>query len=210
MSTTSVPDPATAESGTRGRTRRAILDAAASVLARDRRATLAEIARAADVGRSTLHRYFPDRDQLVRAATEDALELIDRAVHDAATDQGPPADAMRRLATALVDTGDRMIFAFGDTSLLAELESQGDDGDATERRVLDLIERGQADGTFDSGVGAQWIMQVLWALVYAGAESAQQGTLPRPGVTAHVIRTLEGGVLRRTEGTGQHATGQQG
>ena len=32
---------------------------------RDRSATLAEIAQAADVGRTTLHRYFPDRGTLL-------------------------------------------------------------------------------------------------------------------------------------------------
>ncbi len=44
---------------TRNRTERAILEAAVSVLARDRAATLPQIAQAAGVGRTTLHRYFP-------------------------------------------------------------------------------------------------------------------------------------------------------
>jgi AcrR family transcriptional regulator len=34
------------------------------VLARDPTATLADIAQAAGVGRSTLHRYFADRDHV--------------------------------------------------------------------------------------------------------------------------------------------------
>ncbi|MEU9338739.1 TetR/AcrR family transcriptional regulator [Streptomyces sp. NPDC048290] len=191
--------PSAAESGTRHRTRRAILDAAAAVLARDRRATLAEIAKAADVGRSTLHRYFPDRDQLLHAAVLDSLELIDKAVRDAAPEQGPPAEAMRRLVTSVVGVGDRMLFAFGETQLLedATRDLAEDEGEATERLVLELIERGQRDGVFDSGVSAAWIMQVMWSLVYAGAESAQLGTLPAPGITAHVVRALEGGVLAR-------------
>ncbi|MFJ5260924.1 TetR/AcrR family transcriptional regulator [Streptomyces sp. NPDC088387] len=195
MSMTSGPVPPVAESGTRGRTRRAIIDAAASVLARDRRATLAEIAKAADVGRSTLHRYFPDRDQLVLTAARDSLEMIDQAVRDAAVEQGPPLDAMRRLTTALVDTGDRLLFAVGDLQLFEEISAATEGEDETERLVVDLIERGQREGVFDTGVSAAWIMQALWALVYAGAEAAQQGTLPRHGVTAHVVRTLEGGIL---------------
>lgn len=59
------------ESGARGRTRRAILGAAASVLSRRRDATLADIA-AAEVGRSTLQRYFPDREMLLSAVVEDS------------------------------------------------------------------------------------------------------------------------------------------
>ncbi|MFJ8713121.1 TetR family transcriptional regulator [Streptomyces violaceus] len=61
------------ESGARGRTRRAILGAAASVLSRRRDATLADIAAAADAGRSTLQRYFPDREMLLSAVVEDSL-----------------------------------------------------------------------------------------------------------------------------------------
>lgn len=186
------------ESGTRGRTRRAIIGAAATVLARDRRATLAEIAQAAEVGRSTLHRYFADRDELVRAAVVDSLALIEQAVLGAAVDEGPPVDAMRRLVTALVATGDRLIFAFGDLSLLDELPEEDDQ---TERLVIDLIERGQAEGVFDRDVSAPWIMSTVWAMVYTGAEAAQSGMLPPHGVTAHVIRTLEGGIRRDDPGT---------
>ncbi|MFE3325769.1 TetR/AcrR family transcriptional regulator [Streptomyces sp. NPDC059176] len=192
-----------AESGTRSRTRRAILDAAASVLARDRRAPVAAIAKAADVGRSTLHRYFPDREQLVLTAALDSLEMIDRAVRDAATDEGAPAEAMRRLTTALVGLGDRLLFVFGDPQLIEEVAAEeGGEGDV-EPLVLALISRGQLEGVFDSGVSAEWIMQVLWAMVYAGAEAAQRGTVPRHGVTAHVIRTLERGILApEANGTG--------
>ncbi|MEU8132643.1 TetR/AcrR family transcriptional regulator [Streptodolium elevatio] len=192
MSTTS------AESGARGRTRRAIVSAAATLLARDRRATLAEIAQAAEVGRSTLHRYFADRDELVRAAVEDSLALIEQAVLDAAVDEGPCVDAMRRLVTALVATGDRLLFAFGDLSVLEELP---DYDDRTERMVTDLIERGQAEGVFDPEVSAGWIMATVWAMVYTGAEAAQQGRVPPHGVAAHVIRTLEGGIRRPDAGT---------
>lgn len=187
-----------AESGTRGRTRRAIVSAAATVLARDRTATLAEIAQAAEVGRSTLHRYFADRDELVRAAVVDSLELVEQAVLGAAVDEGPVVDAMRRLVTALVATGDRLLFAFGDLSLIEELPEYDD---RSERLVIDLIERGQAEGVFDPVVPAVWIMNTVWAMVYTGAEAAQQGTVPQHGVTAHVIRTLEGGIRQSEAGT---------
>ncbi|MDQ3577436.1 MAG: TetR/AcrR family transcriptional regulator, partial [Actinomycetota bacterium] len=52
-------DPAEQTRGARARTRRAILDAAISVLSRNPAASLAEVAEAAQVGRTTVHRYFP-------------------------------------------------------------------------------------------------------------------------------------------------------
>ena len=53
--------------GLRGRTRKAILDAAMSVLAENPSAPLSEIAAAAEVGRSTVHRYFAERTELIKA-----------------------------------------------------------------------------------------------------------------------------------------------
>jgi AcrR family transcriptional regulator len=182
--------PTTHPSGVRGRTRRAILAAAASVLARDRGATLGEIARAAEVGRSTLHRYFPDREGLVEAVVEDSLEVLGRAVEGAALDQGPPLEAMRRLVAAMVDVGDRLVFLFGDPRVLEGRE----EGPPSDRPVIELIERGQAQGVFDTKVGAGWIEHVLWALVYTAAEEVANGRLPRHGVAATVVRTFEHGI----------------
>jgi AcrR family transcriptional regulator len=191
-------NPPTLRAGVRGRTRRAILGAAASVLARDRAATLAAIADAADVGRSTLHRYFPDRQELIDAVIEDSLRALGRAVEEAALDQGPPLEAMRRLVAAMVDVGDRLLFLFGDPRVL---EGRGEPA-PSDRPVSDLIERGQAQGVFDPEVGAEWIEHVLWALVYTAAEEVSTGRLPRHGVTATVIRTFENGIRTRPPGQG--------
>lgn len=49
------------------------------MLARDRTATLADIADAADVGRSTLHRYFADRAELVNAVILDSFQVVDQS-----------------------------------------------------------------------------------------------------------------------------------
>jgi hypothetical protein len=45
-----------------------------------------------------------------------------------------------------------------------------------------------------AGVSASWIQHVLWVLVYRGCEDADRGELPRHGITATVIRTLENGI----------------
>lgn len=182
------------ESGSRGRTRRAILSATASALARDRSATLADIAKAADVGRTTLHRYFSDRDELIRAAIVDSFMAVEESVKGAAIDQGPVREAMRRLVSALVDVGDRLAFMFGDPRMLEQLATSDWAPDMTVPTTVSLIKRGQAEGVFDAEVSAEWIEQVLWAVVYTGWEAAEKGQLPKHGVTAVVIRTLENGI----------------
>ena len=187
----SVPVPS--KTSVRSRTRGAILAAAASVLARDRAATLPDIAEAAGVGRTTLHRYFPDRESLIEAAVEDSIQAISQSVAEAALDQGPSMDAMRRAVAAMVAVGDRLMFVFGDPRVLQGYRAPDGvvpPGDP----VLDLIKRGQAEGAFDPEVSASWIQHVLWVLVYRGCEDADSGELPRHGITATVIRTLENGI----------------
>lgn len=182
------------ESSVRSRTRRAILSAAASVLARDPDATLPVIAEAAGVGRTTLHRYFPDRDALVAATVADSIAALEQAVEDAAVHDGPPVEAMRRLVAALVAVGDRLILLFSDPRVLATHGTDAAPSPAADDPVIDLIERGQAEGVFDAGVDADWIRHTLWALVYTGYEAAHDGRLPVHGVTATVVRTLERGI----------------
>lgn len=185
---------ASPESGTRNRTRRAILTAGATALCRNRAATLADIAEAADVGRSTLHRYFPDREELVTAVIADSIQGLTRSVSEARIDEGPPREAMRRLVAAMVDVGDRLLFLFSDPRTLEGVGQCGDSETREDRSVIELIERGQAAGVFDPHVSADWIQRVLWGLVYTGCEAANDGSLPRHGVTAAVIRTFENGV----------------
>lgn len=180
------------ESSVRNRTRGAILAAAASVFARDRAATLPDVAKAAGVGRTTLHRYFPDRESLIEAAFEDSVQVIGQSMSDAALDQGTPLEAMRRAVAAMVAAGDRLLFVFGDPHVPKGYGTQ--DEAAPRDPVIDLIERGQAEGVFDPEVSARWIQHVLWVLVYRGCEDADTGELPRHGIAATVTRTLENGI----------------
>ncbi|MBB5908314.1 TetR/AcrR family transcriptional regulator [Actinoalloteichus hymeniacidonis] len=188
-------DPALA-SNTRSRTRQAILSAACSVLAHNHTATLPEIADAAGVSRTTLRRYFPDRDSLMNAAVQDSLDALERSVDEAALDQGPPLEAMRRLVAAMVAVGDRLMFLFGDDRVLEGHEAP-DDLESPADPVIALIERGQAEGVFDPEVSPGWIQRVLWGVVYTGCEDADQGRLPRHGVASTVIRTFENGIRAR-------------
>jgi AcrR family transcriptional regulator len=196
----------TRESGSRSRTRGAILQAAGKLLVRRRNATLSEIADAASVSRSTLHRYFPDRALLVDAVMEDSLDELRRATQDAALDQGPPLEALRRLVTGYASLGVQIRFLFGDPQMWVDPAA---DPTAPEPRwtapaetVLNLIKRGQAEGALDAEVSADWIERVLWGLIYTAVEAVDQGQLPRHGAAATVIRTLERGVVTGTSSRG--------
>ncbi|MFH9618230.1 TetR/AcrR family transcriptional regulator [Streptomyces pratensis] len=181
-------------SSVRNRTERAIVTAALRVWVRDRSATLPQVAVAAEVGRTTLHRYFPERDGLLRAATEHALEAIGNAITEADPDKGHPLDAMRRVVTALASASDAIMFVFGDQSLVRDASPEPG-LPAPHDPVIDLIRRGQADGVFDDQLTAEWIQQVLWGVTYTAFEQVERGSIPKFDVVATVTRTLEKGII---------------
>jgi AcrR family transcriptional regulator len=181
----------TPRSGSRSRTQNAILEAAAAVLGRNPAATMPEIAEAAAVGRTTVHRYFADRETLIRAATADAVRALQQAIDEVSPDQGSALDATRRVVSAMVSMADRILFLFGDPRVLAQ---RPDHGGPAACSVVRLIERGQAEGVFDAELSATWILHSLSALVYRGCEDAERGELPRHDVARVVTRTLEHGI----------------
>src|SRR3984957_159053 len=61
------------------------------------------------------------------------------------------------------------VFLFGDPSVLERTAGMRM---PTSDPVIDLIERGQAEGAFDPDVSARWIHPTPWALVYRGCLDA--------------------------------------
>lgn len=166
-----------------------------SLLARDRAATLPQIAAAAGVGRTTVHRYFADRDTLITAAVEDSAQVIGEAITEARLHEGTPREALHRLVTAYLSVGDRLIFLFNDPHVMQGYGVHHPDSPPASDPVMDLIERGQREGVFDAQATAWWIQHVLWALVYTGIDEVDRGNVSRHGVAATVIRTLERGIM---------------
>jgi AcrR family transcriptional regulator len=186
-------------SGVQARTRAAILAATASALAMKRTATMPEIAAVAGVGRTTLHRYFADRETLIHEATLDSIRVLTDAVDEAATEDGPSLDAMRRFITAAVSIGERLVFLFGEAPvfLVGNPPVIGKIPPArfpNEALVVDLITRGQHEGVFDSDLDPTWIQHALYGLVLRGCEQAMAGALPRHTVAPLITRTFERGV----------------
>jgi AcrR family transcriptional regulator len=173
------------------RTRAAILAATASVLAANRTATMPEIASVAGVGRTTLHRYFADRESLIYEVTLDSIRVLAETGNEAATDQGSAIEAMRRFITAAISVGDRLLFLFGDPAVLRDIPLSEQ---PNEELLIDLIKRGQEEGVFDPDLNATWIRHALYGLVLQGCEEASKGELPRHTVAPLIIRTFEHGI----------------
>ncbi len=182
-------------SGTRTRTRRAILDAAVSVLSTDKSASLGDVAQAAQVGRTTLHRYFPERADLVEAIGAETVERTRAAIAAARLDDGPPASALRRLAFEYFDLGPWYMVLFTE---LADAESAfWAESEQAEEPVRELLRRGQEAGVVDDQLSVAWIVRTLWWMLFNAWSMADDGEISRADALRMAVRSIEGVALTR-------------
>ncbi|WP_433005759.1 TetR/AcrR family transcriptional regulator [Kribbella sp. CA-294648] len=189
----------TVESGSRSRTRRAILDAAVVVFSQRRTASLGDVAAEASVARSTLHRYFADRAELVHAIAQDVLVAVEKVITEAALDQGTPREALHRLAAGYFELGPRIFFLFNEPTFNApdtdeRVKQFFERLDEIGKPIEELILRGQRDGVFAASLSVDWIIRMFWWMVYIGWEAVDEGALPRLSAPATILQTIEHGI----------------
>jgi TetR/AcrR family transcriptional repressor of lfrA len=182
--------PLAAEGGPRSRTRRAILDAAMVVLADNTGASLGDIAATAEVGRSTLHRYFPERTELLRALALHVHALSNAAIERAEPDCGPPVEALRRVVECQLDLGPIVPFVYNEPSISADpkVAAELDTGDEV---IVEVLDRVATQGTAGP---PGWPRLVFWALLNAGYDAARRGT-PRVQVVDAIMASLTNGTI---------------
>lgn len=187
---------AATHSGPRERTRKAILDAAMTVLADQPTASLSDIAAAADVGRSTVHRYYPERTDLLRALARHVHELSNAAIDRADPTHGPANAALRRVVESQLDLGPIVIFVYSEPTILAdpELAAYLDTGDEA---IVEVLNRASVDRPeYPPG----WARRVFWALLDAGYEAAKQDGTPRHQIVDAIMTSLTAGTIQFPRG----------
>jgi TetR/AcrR family transcriptional regulator, repressor for lfrA len=184
------------EGGVRGRTRKAILDAAMTVLADNPAASLSDIATAAEVGRSTLHRYYPERIDLIRALAVYVHALSSAAIEQADPMCGPPVEALRRVVECQLDLGPIVLFAYNEPTIVTdpELMAHLDTGDEPIIEVLSRV------STESATAPPGWARRVFWALLQAGYEAAKQDGTPRHQIVDAIMASLTQGTINPDRG----------
>jgi TetR/AcrR family transcriptional repressor of lfrA len=179
------------EGGARSRTRNAILDAAMSVLADNPTASLGDIAAAADVGRSTLHRYFAERSDLLHALARHVHDLSNAAIEHAEPDCGPAVEALRRVVECQLDLGPIVPFIYNEPTIAAdpELAALLDTGDEV---IVDVLNRASMRG---SAGPPDWPRLVFWALLNAGYEAVKLNSAPRVQIVDAIMASLTEGTI---------------
>lgn len=174
-----------------------LLDVAATYLIATPRASLADIAAAAGIGRTTLFKMFATREELEHAV---AIRAVDVCVEAALGADAAAADGgLRSLITALIPVGPQLSFIWRTPAL------DGDDefGEAYQRfdaAIETVLDRARSAGVLDHEQPRWWLWQTLVALVYVAWECVGAGRLARLDAPDRVLGTLLRGLGTRTTG----------
>ncbi|WP_307800540.1 TetR/AcrR family transcriptional regulator [Actinomadura nitritigenes] len=173
------------------RTVRTILEAAERVLSADPAATMEQIAEAAGVARTTVHRRFATRDALIDALTAWAVRRLADAVDAAPGPSTPPLVTLYQVTANILEVKIGWGFAMtraGRSSdpevvrVQEEIAAQCDD----------LFRRAREAGVVRNDVDPLWARRVYYALLYEA--STARDTEDLGALATLVVDTLLRGI----------------
>ncbi|MYR46398.1 TetR family transcriptional regulator [Streptomyces sp. SID5910] len=141
----------------------AILDAAAALLAqRGESVSMAEVAAAAGVGRTTLYRYFPSREALLDTLSQEACAELSDRLADAGLDGVAVPEGVARVSRIAMGQAAKY-------QALMRVHGKPDVPDETARQLTApltaLFARGSADGTWRTDLGPDTLLDLYRALL---------------------------------------------
>jgi TetR/AcrR family transcriptional repressor of mexCD-oprJ operon len=176
--------------------KQAVLDIATRLLAANPRASTQEIAAAAGISRTTLHRMFPSRDALIADLGLMAIERIGAAFASARLEEGTAVDALGRLVEAVVPAVHQFAFLVGEAQLMENEELMT--GDLELQRDLEqLLRRGQEEGAIRYDLPVAWLAHSLAGLLLAADEASRLGSIAPRETTTLILEMFLGGAAAK-------------
>jgi TetR/AcrR family transcriptional repressor of mexCD-oprJ operon len=172
------------------RTRTLIIEAAISSLGTDPSASVADITKAAGVGRVTFYGHFGSRDDLIAAVSAQVMLEVEQELGAVST-EGTPLDVLGLIAQSSWKLIDRF-----QGVVAAVARGTDDSGPRTHHEhvlgvVRYLIERGQASGEIRSDQSSAWLASCLYSVLHNAAAETRGGRLTDAEVTASLPSTVQ-------------------
>ncbi|MGW0480367.1 TetR/AcrR family transcriptional regulator [Nonomuraea sp. NPDC003214] len=170
----------------------AILHAALRALSADPAASVADIAKAAGVGRVTLYGHFPSRESLVDAVFAHVMSQAEATLAAEPLDDLPAAEALTRLVASSWEVLDRhrRLLVAADRALSTERIREWHDQPLA--RVERLIARGRDEGVFRTDLPVSWLVSTFFSLLHTAAQEIESGRLDRADAAGVLSATLLG------------------
>ena len=158
------------------RNREAIVDAAVALFGRDPRASLADVATAAGVGRVTLYGHFSSRDELLEAAVARAIARADAdlAELDLTGDALAALDRLVRHSWEIVAGFHGLLVAMDRDFPSEHLRNHHA---APLARLEALVRRGQDEGSMRTDLSASWLTTCTTVILHSAAAELRAGRL---------------------------------
>jgi AcrR family transcriptional regulator len=172
---------------------RLILEAAERVLAENSAASLEQIAEAAGVARTTVHRRFASRQALVDAMAATAVQQLAEAIEAARPETVPPLVALHQITANVLRIKVGWRFAFGQYAPEGSPTARARQDIA--RRCFELLRRAREQGVLDAGADLDWTQRVYYALIGEALHGEDPSADPDPDIlAARIVDTLLHGV----------------
>jgi AcrR family transcriptional regulator len=177
------------------------LEAVTSVLIEHPTATLAEVAKQVGIGRTTLHRLFATREDMLAAVAVDAIETVASVYQRAGIPRAftPTAsideswESFRRLAQELVPLGPRLMYLLR-VDRLVPRPSVTKPMVQLDTVLEEAIKRGQDCGTIRRYASPNWLMESLYALIFVAWEHLRDGKLDSHEAANVIMEAWKSGV----------------
>jgi AcrR family transcriptional regulator len=156
------------------RTVQTILEAAERVLAANPAATMEQLARAAGVARTTVHRRFATREALLDELTGWAARQFADAVDTARPDAAPPLVALYQVTANVLRVKTDWSFAMNRAVEDAHPEAARIHAEVRATCVR-LFHRAQEAGVLRPDIDLDWTRRVYYALIHEAAKEGAGG-----------------------------------
>lgn len=160
----------------RQRTREKVINLAMHVLAKNPKASLDEIADAAEVGRATLFRYFKSRKQLIHELVVEADRKLENATRPIIEKKLNARDTLEEFVRVLVPLGASFHFLNSE-----QLHAEGSGIEDLYRnqlvRLKELTKRLRSEKVIAAEIPLAWIAAVLDNLIYTAWVTIMDGDI---------------------------------
>lgn len=170
------------------RTVQTILEAAERVLAVNPAATMEQLAQAAGVARTTVHRRFATREALLDELTDWAARQFADAVDTARPDAAPPLVALYQVTANVLRVKTDWSFAMNRAVEDAHPEAARIHAEVRTTCVR-LFRRAQEAGVLRPDIDLDWTRRVYYALIHEAAKEGVGGG-DADALATRVVETL--------------------
>lgn len=164
-----------------------LLDSLALAMVKQPKASMDELARAVSIGRMTLYRFCPTRDELIERLFQYGIRTISKDLDDAKLDTAPPLEALRFMTQGSLKHWEITLFMTRYWKPTHDCPPPDLDWDA---KMDAFFLRGQQEGVFRIDIPAPSLSEI-WVALFVGLVDAEyRGRIARqalPNLLEHAF-----------------------